>query len=122
MAEAFQYTLLQVVPRLERGERINAGVVVHCRRHRFLAARVHLDPDRLAALDSDADPAEVASMLQTAMEDATYSTEGLSGPFEDGSFVLDSVGDADCRIETRIAPLGDVVLVSVLYGAACPAA
>ena len=70
----------------------------------------------------DVDPAEIAFMLQTAMENATYSTEGLSGPFEDGRFVLDSVGDAGCRIETRIVPQGSLVLVTVRYGAACPAA
>ena len=70
----------------------------------------------------DVDPAEIAFMLQTAMENATYSTEGLSGPFEDGRFVLDSVGDAGCRIETRIVPQGSLVHVTVRYGAACPAA
>ena len=71
---------------------------------------------------ADADPAEIAAMLRTTMENATYSTEGLSGPFEDGRFVLDSVGDAGCRIETRIVPQGNLVLVTVRYGAACPAA
>lgn len=71
---------------------------------------------------SDGDPAEIASLLQATMEDATYSTEALSGPLEDGRFVLDSVGDADCRIETRIVPQGNIVLVTVRYGAACPAA
>lgn len=71
---------------------------------------------------ADGDPAEIASMLQTSMEDATYSTEGLSGPLEDGRFVLDSVGDTGCRIETRIVPQGNLVLVTVRYGAACPAA
>ncbi|MEX1173108.1 MAG: hypothetical protein WEG56_10915, partial [Chloroflexota bacterium] len=68
------------------------------------------------------DPDVIAAWLQTAMENATYSTEGLSGPFEDGSFVLDSVGDAGCRIQTTVAPLGNLVLVTVLYGAECPAA
>ena len=61
--EAFQYALLQVVPRVERLERINAGVVLFSRRHRFLAARVGLDPARLAALDPTADVAEVRRHL-----------------------------------------------------------
>ncbi|MEO5884053.1 MAG: hypothetical protein ABIQ58_00845 [Candidatus Limnocylindrales bacterium] len=68
------------------------------------------------------DPAEIAGWLQTSMETATYSTEGLSGPLEDGSFVLDSVGDAGCRIQTSVLPQGGLVLVTVRYGAACPAA
>lgn len=62
--EVFQYALLQVVPRVERGERINAGVVVFSRRHRFLAARVGLDRERLAALDPQADADEVERHLQ----------------------------------------------------------
>jgi len=67
-----------------------------------------------------ADPAEVASVLQTALETASFGTEGLSGPLEDGSFVLDSVGDGACRIQTRIAPMARLTFVSVSYGAACP--
>jgi Protein of unknown function (DUF3037) len=62
--EVFQYALLQVVPRVERGERINAGVVLFCRRHRFLAARVGLDPARLRALDAQSDPDEVERHLE----------------------------------------------------------
>jgi hypothetical protein len=61
--EAFQYALLQVVPRVERLERMNAGVVLFSRRHRFLAARVGLDPARLAALAPSADAAEVRRHL-----------------------------------------------------------
>jgi hypothetical protein len=54
-AETFQYAILQVVPRVERGERINAGVVLFCRRRQFLRATIGLDPERLAALDAGAD-------------------------------------------------------------------
>jgi hypothetical protein len=67
------------------------------------------------------DPAEIAGLLQTELEIATYSTEALSGPLEDGSFVIDSVGEGDCRIETSVRPAGDTILVAVRYGAACPA-
>jgi hypothetical protein len=51
----FEYVVLRVVPRVERGEFINAGVVLYCQAERFLEARVHLDPTRLKALDPDAD-------------------------------------------------------------------
>ena len=63
-AEVFQYAVLQVVPRVERGERFNAGVVLYSRRHRFLAARVHLDRAKLAALAPEADAGEVERHLQ----------------------------------------------------------
>jgi hypothetical protein len=68
------------------------------------------------------DPAEIASWMQAALETATFSTEALSGPLEDGSFVLDSVGDGDCRIQVVVAPMGGLTFVTVRYGAACPAA
>jgi hypothetical protein len=67
------------------------------------------------------DPEEIAAWLQAAMETATFSTD-VSGPLEDGSFTLDSVGDGQCRIQTTIAPLGGMTFVTVLYGADCPSA
>jgi hypothetical protein len=60
---AFQYTILRVVPRVERGECINVGVVVFCPQHRFLGARIGLDVARLAALAPDLDPESVRPHL-----------------------------------------------------------
>jgi hypothetical protein len=51
----FEYALLRVVPRVERGECVNAGVVLYCGSERFLEARTHLDPARVLALDPGAD-------------------------------------------------------------------
>ena len=45
----FQYALLRVVPRVERGEFINAGVVLYCQDAKFLDARIHLDPEAVQA-------------------------------------------------------------------------
>ncbi|MEA2458755.1 MAG: hypothetical protein QOC95_1727 [Thermoleophilaceae bacterium] len=59
----FQYALLRVVPRLERGEMLNAGVVVFARRSGFLEARVRLDEERLAALAPDVDPRPLERQL-----------------------------------------------------------
>ncbi|WP_369131573.1 DUF3037 domain-containing protein, partial [Modestobacter roseus] len=42
--------MLRVVPRVERGECLNAGVLVYCRQLDYLGARLHLDVDRLRAL------------------------------------------------------------------------
>ena len=69
---------------------------------------------------SGADPAEITTSMQQQLELATFSTEALSGPLEDGSFVIDSVGDGDCRIETTVKPAGDLTLIIVRYGADCP--
>ena len=49
MTEVFEYALVRVVPRVERGEVINAGVIVYSHRHRYLAVRIELDVARLLA-------------------------------------------------------------------------
>jgi len=68
-----------------------------------------------------ADPRMIATWLQAELERATYRTEALNGPREDGSFVLESIGAApDCRVEVAVVPLGGLVTVTVRYGAACP--
>jgi hypothetical protein len=63
-ADQFAYSVLRVVPRVERGEQFNAGVVLFCRRRGFLAARVELDERRLAALGPDLDPGSVRERLE----------------------------------------------------------
>jgi hypothetical protein len=60
----FEYAAVRVVPRIERGEAMNAGVLLYCRGLDYLGARVHLDPDRLRALDPAADVASIAQVLR----------------------------------------------------------
>jgi hypothetical protein len=62
-AQPFAYAVLRVVPRVERGERMNVGVVLFCRQSGFLDLRTHLDLDRLAAFAPELDPAPVRSRL-----------------------------------------------------------
>jgi hypothetical protein len=47
---SFDYTILRIVPRVERQEFINAGVILFCLERNFLAARVHFDESRVQAL------------------------------------------------------------------------
>src|SRR3954470_18277734 len=63
--EEFQYALLRVVPDIERGEALNAGVVLFSRRARFLAARVGLDEERLNALAPGADADAIGRHLDS---------------------------------------------------------
>ena len=62
--EAFAYALLRVIPDVERGECLNVGVVLFCRRQRFLAARTVLDEARLHALSPTLDATAVAAHLR----------------------------------------------------------
>ena len=64
MGKPFEYAVLRVVPRVERGECINAGVVLYCQAERFLGARVHLDPARLKVLDPGVDLEAVQAHLE----------------------------------------------------------
>lgn len=61
--DVFEYALLRVVPRIERGECINAGVLVYCRAQGYVGARTHLDEARLLALDPEADVVGVRAAL-----------------------------------------------------------
>ena len=51
----YDYAIVRVVPRVERGEFVNAGVIVCCAQQGFLAARIELDEARLRALDPTLD-------------------------------------------------------------------
>ena len=59
----FAYAIVRVVPRVERGERLNAGIVLLCRPRRFLGAEIRLDVARLASLDPACDIDEVRAHL-----------------------------------------------------------
>jgi hypothetical protein len=61
--EVFEYAVLRVMPRVERGELLNAGVVLYCRQLDYLALRTELDVRRLAALDPGCDPAPIEQAL-----------------------------------------------------------
>jgi hypothetical protein len=74
-----------------------------------------------AILDVPADVPRVTTWLQAALEHAGFSTLSLSGPSEDGSMEIETVGpDTRCRVRTTIAPLGTSTIVTVLYGRFCP--
>ena len=60
---AFDYSIVRVVPRVDRGEFINAGVVLFCSTKAFLDARIELDRNRLIALAPDVDVSLVESHL-----------------------------------------------------------
>lgn len=60
----FQYAVVRVVPRVERGECLNVGIVLLCRPRRYLGARMLLDEARLAAFAPELDPATLRPHLE----------------------------------------------------------
>ncbi len=63
MQSTYDYAIIRVVPRVERGEQINAGVIVSCPTQGYLGAKVALDAAKLRALAPDADLAEIQQAL-----------------------------------------------------------
>jgi hypothetical protein len=72
----FQYAIVRVVPDVERGECVNAGVVLFCRPRRFLAAHVELDQERVRAISPDADLDAVRGHLDALVRIAAGDPDG----------------------------------------------
>ena len=109
MGDAFSYAVLRLVPRVERGERINVGVVVYCRPRRYLAARTGLDEARARALWPDLDLAEVRAHL-AAVERIAAGEEG-AGPI--------AALDLDARFHWLVAPSSTIIQPSPVHTGVC---
>lgn len=59
----YDYAIIRVVPRVDRGEQINVGVILSCPDATFLDARIELDEALLLALDPSVDVATVQANL-----------------------------------------------------------
>lgn len=106
---SFDYAVVRVVPRVERGEFINAGIILFCRELRFLAARVALDEERLRSLASWVDPEEVQGHLAVIPLIASGSPE--SGPIGR----LDPAG----RFHWLVAPRSTIIQTSPVHSGLC---
>ena len=61
----YDYSVVRVVPRVERGEFLNAGIILSCDIERILLASIELDEQLLLAIDSQVDLDAVRSVLQS---------------------------------------------------------
>ncbi|KAB1140482.1 DUF3037 domain-containing protein [Streptomyces luteolifulvus] len=97
--DVFEYAVLRVVPRVERGECINAGVLVYCRAKSYVGVRTHLDENRLLMLDPEVDLDGVRAAL--------HAVEGVcTGGATAGQAGRD---DAGRRFRWLIAPRSTIV-------------
>lgn len=62
--QLFEYAVIRVVPRVEREEFMNVGVILYCAKQRFLKAVFILDEDRMKAFAKDIDINTVKENLQ----------------------------------------------------------
>ena len=108
-SEPFGYAVLRVVPDLERGEALNAGVVLFSRRHGFLAARTRLDRERLRALAPDADADAIQERLDQL--ERVARADPAAGPI--------AALDASERFGWLTAPASTVVQPSAVHTGLC---
>jgi hypothetical protein len=110
-AHEFEYAVVRVVPRVERDEFINAGVILYCRSLDFLQARVELDRDRLVALF----PAAVADVDQ--IERALSLIPRIaSGDPSAGTIAAMSLSE---RFHWLVAPRSAMTQVSAVHAGLC---
>jgi hypothetical protein len=105
----FQYAVVRVVPRVERGERINAGVILFCRPRRFLAARVALDTPRLAALAPGLEAQRIQPHLDAIVRVA--AGDGSAG-------TIARLGQSE-RFHWLVAPASTIVQPSCVHTGLC---
>jgi hypothetical protein len=106
---SYDYAIIRVVPRVERGEYINAGVILFCRQLAFLGVLNHLDEARLLALAPTIDLAVVREQLQL------ISLIG-AGQREAGSIARMSLSE---RFHWLVSPRSTIIQTSPAHSGLC---
>ena len=107
----FQYAVLRVVPRMERGECVNAGVILFCRSLGYLAARVGVDEPLLRAFAPDLDLDVVRDHVEAVPRIA--AGDPAAGPI--------ATLDQPQRFHWLVAPSSTVVQVGPVHTGLCDA-
>lgn len=101
----YDYAVFRVVPRVEREEFVNVGVIVSCPAKDFLEARVELDEQRLMALDSTLDIESIRAHLATIPAICAGGTE--AGP-------IGQLSQRE-RFHWLVAPRSTIIQVSAVH-------
>ena len=104
-ASPFSYAIYRLVPHVDRGERVNVGVVVFCRPLDYLAARTGLDEARTLALWPDLDPDAVRPHLEAIERIAAGDPAG--GPIAEL--------DTTARFHWLVAPSSTIIQPSAVH-------
>jgi hypothetical protein len=102
----YQYVVLRCVPRVDREEFVNVGVVVYCQQAEFLAAGCRVDEGRVRALWPELD--------RDALRNALAFVDGVCRG--DQSFGDAAVGDLGTRFGFLKAPRSTVVQPGPVHG------
>lgn len=106
---SYDYALIRLVPSVERGECLNAGVLLFCSTRHFLGARIHLDAERALALAPDLDLAIVEQQLETIM---------LICSGEPGAGLLGQMSQSE-RFHWLVSPRSTIIQASAVHMGLC---
>jgi hypothetical protein len=109
VAEPFSYAVVRLVPDIERGERVNVGVIVFCRPLDFLGARTVMDEARVRVLGGDVD-LEAARRHLSAIE-RVAAGDAAAGPI--------AALDTTARFHWLVAPSSTIVQPSDVHTGLC---
>ena len=110
-SQPFSYAVCRLVPRVERGERINVGVIVFSRPLDFLAARTHLDERRARSLWPELDAESVRAHLGAIERIA--AGDPAAGPI--------ARLDTTARFHWLVAPSSTIIQPSQVHTGLCGA-
>jgi hypothetical protein len=108
---SFDYAVIRVVPRVEREEFLNAGIIVFCLQQRFLEARIHIDDHRLHALWPNLDLELVRSRLEAFPR--ICASDPTAGPISQFS--------QRERFHWLVSPRSTIIQVSPVHTGLCDA-
>jgi hypothetical protein len=109
VSASYDYAVVRVVPRVDREEFINAGVILFAKSRRFLAALVEVDPDRLLALAPAVDLELVRRHLGAIPRICTGEAD--AGP-------IARLSQSE-RFHWLVSPRSTVIQVSAVHGGVC---
>jgi len=107
--DSFDYAVIRVVPRVEREEFLNAGIILLCLTRRYLRAAIALDVTRLVAMAPWVDPGEVEEHL--AVIPLICAGEPAAGPL--GQLPLAG------RFHWLVAPRSTIIQTSAVHSGVC---
>jgi hypothetical protein len=106
---SYDYAVVRVVPRVERGEFVNAGIILSCDLERILQARIALDEGALRALDSHVD----MDLVRSALAIIPVICAGGEGAGDIGKM------SARERFHWLVAPRSTIVQTSPVHTGQC---
>lgn len=107
--DSFDYAVIRVVPRVDREEFLNVGIVVYCRTRKYLAAKIDLDTSRLLAFAPMIDVDAVTRHLSAIPEICDGNVQ--AGP-------IASLPQSE-RFHWLVAPKSTIVQCSPVHSGLC---